>query len=207
MRDQWQQLRLLHRVYLVQHQHHRAVQPPHQLKSKVILPRTHGPLASRKLLPDVTARAAVSSASSPCRGVTAVSALAAGASHPPETPPASRDSSASCTSCIMRRSSCVSGLCTPGVSTSTTCAAGRPATPFILFTPSTSSTPTTLVRVVCGLCVTIASFCPSSAFSNVDFPAFGRPMMETKPERKGIPPLSPGPSSARRRKRRLHCPA
>src|SRR5690242_12991900 len=32
----------------------------------------------------------------------------------------------------------------------------------------------------------MASFCPSRAFSNVDLPALGRPMIETKPERKGI---------------------
>src|ERR1019366_4627375 len=47
------------------------------------------------------------------------------------------------------------------------------------------------VRVVCGLCVTIASFCPSSAFSSVDLPALGRPMMDTNPERKGIPHYPP----------------
>src|SRR5437764_13480896 len=39
------------------------------------------------------------------------------------------------------------------------------------------------LRVVCGLAVTIASFCPTNVFSSVDFPAFGRPMMEAKPER------------------------
>src|SRR5271157_1037846 len=38
-------------------------------------------------------------------------------------------------------------------------------------------------RVVWGLRVTMASFSPTSAFSSVDFPALGRPMMETKPER------------------------
>ena len=42
------------------------------------------------------------------------------------------------------------------------------------------------VRVVCGLWVTMASFWPSSALSRVDLPAFGRPMMETNPERKAI---------------------
>jgi hypothetical protein len=40
--------------------------------------------------------------------------------------------------------------------------------------------------VVCGLCVTIATFSPTKAFSSVDFPALGRPMMETKPEWKGM---------------------
>src|SRR5215475_2781185 len=32
----------------------------------------------------------------------------------------------------------------------------------------------------------MASFCPSSAFNNVDLPAFGRPTIETKPARKAI---------------------
>ena len=99
---------------------------------------------------------------------------------------ASRDSSASCTSCIMRRSSCVSGLCTPGVSTSTTCAAGWPGSPLAFFLSGSSSTPWMRVRVVCGLWVTMASFWPSRAFSSVDLPALGRPTMETNPERKGI---------------------
>src|SRR5665213_474905 len=106
---------------------------------------------------------------------------------------ASRDSSASVTSCIMRRSSCVAGLCTPGVSTRMTCAAGWPASPFgplVFFFAGTSSTPRMRVRVVWGLCVTMASFCPSSAFSSVLFPALGRPMMETNPERRGIRLLS-----------------
>src|SRR5437899_12972467 len=39
------------------------------------------------------------------------------------------------------------------------------------------------LRVVCGLCVTIASFSPTNALSSVDLPALGRPMMETNPER------------------------
>src|SRR5271157_6037857 len=41
-----------------------------------------------------------------------------------------------------------------------------------------------VVRVVWGLSATIAIFEPTSAFSSVDFPALGRPRMETKPERK-----------------------
>src|SRR5215469_2322074 len=40
------------------------------------------------------------------------------------------------------------------------------------------------MRVVCGLSVTMATFWPTSAFSSVDLPALGRPMMDTKPERK-----------------------
>src|SRR6266851_2245667 len=39
-------------------------------------------------------------------------------------------------------------------------------------------------RVVCGLDVTIAIFCPTRLFSSVDFPALGRPTMATKPARK-----------------------
>src|SRR5664280_1843529 len=42
------------------------------------------------------------------------------------------------------------------------------------------------LRVVCGLRVTIASFSPTSAFSRVDFPALGRPMMETNPDRNAM---------------------
>src|SRR5579872_54090 len=42
------------------------------------------------------------------------------------------------------------------------------------------------LRVVWGLGEMIASFSPTRAFSRVDFPAFGRPRMQTKPERKGI---------------------
>src|SRR5688572_3779797 len=44
------------------------------------------------------------------------------------------------------------------------------------------TTPCMEVRVVCGLSATIATFCPTSAFSRVDFPAFGRPTMETNPD-------------------------
>ena len=38
-----------------------------------------------------------------------------------------------------------------------------------------------LLRVVCGLGETIEIFSPISWFSRVDFPAFGRPRMETVP--------------------------
>src|SRR5579864_6277874 len=41
-----------------------------------------------------------------------------------------------------------------------------------------------VVRVVCGLSATMAIFAPTRAFSSVDFPALGRPRMETKPDRK-----------------------
>ena len=51
---------------------------------------------------------------------------------------------------------------------------------------STLTMPWMRLRVVCGLRVTIASFSPTSALSSVDFPAFGRPMMETNPERNAM---------------------
>src|SRR5450432_165032 len=37
-------------------------------------------------------------------------------------------------------------------------------------------------RVVCGLEVTMAIFCPTSRFTSVDFPAFGRPTIATYPD-------------------------
>src|SRR5450432_3150195 len=40
------------------------------------------------------------------------------------------------------------------------------------------------VRVVCGLSATMATFCPTRAFSSADFPAFGRPIKETNPDLK-----------------------
>src|SRR5205085_4274102 len=85
----------------------------------------------------------------------------------------------------MRRLSCESGLWTPGVSTSTICAAGTP------FFARRFMMPRMRLRVVCGLCVTMAIFSPTSAFSSVDLPALGRPMMETKPERNLAMRLSP----------------
>src|SRR5215470_9238879 len=46
-------------------------------------------------------------------------------------------------------------------------------------------------RVVCGLEVTMATFCPTSRFTRVDFPAFGRPTIATNPAR--YPFLCPSP--------------
>src|SRR5581483_1819302 len=43
-----------------------------------------------------------------------------------------------------------------------------------------------VVRVVCGLSATIASFEPTNAFSSVDLPVLGRPRIETKPETKPV---------------------
>src|SRR5437879_9138782 len=38
------------------------------------------------------------------------------------------------------------------------------------------------LRVVCGLDVTMAIFCPTRRFTSVDFPAFGRPTTATNPD-------------------------
>src|SRR5690242_8531302 len=62
----------------------------------------------------------------------------------------------------------------PGVSTKMICASALVTTPWID------------VRVVCGWFATIATFCPTSAFSSVDLPAFGRPTMETNPDLNGL---------------------
>ena len=43
-------------------------------------------------------------------------------------------------------------------------------------------------RVVCGLSETIATFWPTSAFTRVDLPTFGRPTTATMPERKAVIP-------------------
>src|SRR3954471_14502770 len=80
----------------------------------------------------------------------------------------------------MRRSSCDPGLCTPGVSTNTICAAGC-----FPLRAGTSTTPAMRLRVVCGLAVTMATFSPMSAFSSVLLPTLGRPRMATNPDFKG----------------------
>ena len=69
------------------------------------------------------------------------------------------------------------GLCTPGVSTNTICAARMN-----LLARGTSTTPMIRFRVVCGFAVTIATFSPVSAFSSVLLPAFGRPSIATNPD-------------------------
>src|SRR5277367_602672 len=61
----------------------------------------------------------------------------------------------------------------PGVSRKTICVFSKLTTPSIA------------VRVVWGFSETMASLPPTSAFSNVDLPALGRPAMETKPEWNG----------------------
>src|SRR5712691_9895015 len=57
----------------------------------------------------------------------------------------------------------------PGVSRNTSCAWGRFLTPKMRW------------RVVCGLGVTMASFIPMMALSNVDLPTLGAPMIVTTP--------------------------
>src|SRR6266498_4547068 len=76
----------------------------------------------------------------------------------------------------MRRLSWSAGLCTPGVSTSTICAAECFEVRFRLTMPMMR------LRVVCALWVTMASFSPVSELSRVDLPALGRPRMVTNPE-------------------------
>jgi hypothetical protein len=38
------------------------------------------------------------------------------------------------------------------------------------------------LRVVCGLSLMMAIFCPMSALMSVDLPTFGRPMTAAKPD-------------------------
>ncbi len=64
----------------------------------------------------------------------------------------------------------------PGVSTMTSSAS--PPSAVCLRT-----TPRMLRRVVWGLSLVIATFSPTSAFSRVDLPTFGRPTRQAKPER------------------------
>src|SRR5438445_8199987 len=58
----------------------------------------------------------------------------------------------------------------PGVSMSTTCASGR------------LTIPKMRLRVVCGTGVTMETFSPTSALTNVLLPAFGRPTTATNPD-------------------------
>ena len=70
-----------------------------------------------------------------------------------------------------RSPSSVLGLCSPGVSTMTSCASGRCTMPRIVR------------RVVCGLLLVIATLVPTSAFISVDLPTLGRPMKQANPDR------------------------
>src|SRR5512138_1849447 len=62
----------------------------------------------------------------------------------------------------------------PGVSTKMSCAV------------SVVKIPSWRLRVVCGLGETAAIFCPNSAFTSVDLPTLGRPMMATKADRNSV---------------------
>src|SRR5512138_314757 len=62
----------------------------------------------------------------------------------------------------------------PGVSTKTSCAL------------SVVRMPSWRLRVVCGLDETAAIFCPNSAFTSVDLPTLGRPMIAIKAERYSV---------------------
>ena len=90
-------------------------------------------------------------------------------------------------STMRRFISCI-GLWMPGVSKSTICAPGR-------FTTARMR-----LRVVWGLSETIATFWPTSRFTRVDLPTFGRPTTVTKPARNGRTTgasLTPGSPPAR----------
>ena len=84
---------------------------------------------------------------------------------------ASTPSRASLADFIMYSPSLVRGLCSPGVSTNTSCQSGPVATP------------RSLLRVVWGWLETMATFSPTMRFMMLDLPTFGRPRMATKPER------------------------
>src|SRR5229473_1529606 len=103
-----------------------------------------------------------SSKSSACGSIRVASTISSSTSMP---------SSAAATSCIICRPSAESASCSPGVSIKMICPCGLVTIPWMR------------LRVVCGLEVTIAIFCPTRRFMSVDFPAFGRPMMATNPER------------------------
>src|SRR5512135_3542142 len=62
----------------------------------------------------------------------------------------------------------------PGVSTKTSCAA------------SVVRIPSWRLRVVCGLGETAAIFWPNNAFTSVDLPTLGRPMIAMKADRNSV---------------------
>src|SRR5271165_3664252 len=73
--------------------------------------------------------------------------------------------------CTMRWFSCFFASCKPGVSINRICAS------------SSLRIPRIRRRVVCGRGVTIATLCPTSRFTSVDFPTLVRPATATKPAR------------------------
>src|SRR3712207_4728638 len=85
----------------------------------------------------------------------------------------STSASVSRTTSLSRRPSRLLGLCRPGVSTSTSCPAGRVTTPRMA------------CRVVCGRLLTMPTFVPTIALVSVVLPALGRPTRQAKPLRYG----------------------
>src|SRR4051794_32634497 len=77
------------------------------------------------------------------------------------------------TTSLSRRRSRLLGLCSPGVSTSTSCPPGR------------WTTPRMACRVVCGRLLTMPTFSPTIALVSVVLPALGRPTRQAKPLRWG----------------------
>ncbi len=75
-----------------------------------------------------------------------------------------------CATFIIKSPNLCFGLWIPGVSINTICAWSSVYTPWILF------------LVVCGLSLIIAIFWPITRFKKVDFPTFGLPIIETKPD-------------------------
>ena len=111
----------------------------------------------------------VRSGSSTSRSVSPMASDFAAAST--TRPTTSTSSTARCAVSSMRAPSRPPPACNPGVSTKTIWASRR----FLI--------PVMRVRVVWGRGETIASFSPTRRLSNVDFPAFGRPISDTNPER------------------------
>src|SRR5271166_1563002 len=56
----------------------------------------------------------------------------------------------------------------------------------MICTGPSNAIPSSRVRVVCGLGVTMASLRPTSRLSSVDLPAFGAPISATWPHRTGV---------------------
>ena len=56
----------------------------------------------------------------------------------------------------------------------------------MIWKSSRCTMPRIVCRVVCGRLDVIATFEPTSALVKVDFPVFGRPTKQTKPERNSV---------------------
>jgi hypothetical protein len=88
-----------------------------------------------------------------------------------QNPTTSTSSSVSRTTSLSRSPNKVRGLCSPGVSTSTS------------WDSSVVTMPLIVCRVVCGFEEVMATFWPTMALVRVDFPALGRPTRQAKPAR------------------------